>query len=202
MSYRIAGIDVHKKMLAVVVANVEVQGEYQFERIRYGSNPEQLRLLVAWLTSVAVPRSRLAQHHSGNRRHHCQHADPHYPWPHRVKLQLTGCGRRPQAVASRARRCWDRSYGQTESSRLSRFYNGEPHPVVVDSGVAGCGGGCGGCCCGGPVGTCERRVAIGTLLTCWGSCGWPMSGWPGVGAGALSLEHGMEPRQRELRNWG
>jgi len=27
MSYRIAGIDVHKKMLAVVVADVEVQGE-------------------------------------------------------------------------------------------------------------------------------------------------------------------------------
>jgi hypothetical protein len=26
-------------MLAVVVADVEVQGEYQFERIRYGSNP-------------------------------------------------------------------------------------------------------------------------------------------------------------------
>ena len=37
MSYRIAGIDVHKKMLAVVVADVEVQGEYQFERIRYGA---------------------------------------------------------------------------------------------------------------------------------------------------------------------
>src|SRR5438132_13961160 len=49
MSYRIAGIDVHKKMLAVVVADVEVQGGYQFERIRYGSNPEQLRLLAAWL---------------------------------------------------------------------------------------------------------------------------------------------------------
>ncbi|MGA8620816.1 MAG: IS110 family transposase [Candidatus Sulfotelmatobacter sp.] len=49
MSYRIAGIEVHKKMLAGVVADVEVQGEYQFERIRYGSNPEQLRLLVAWL---------------------------------------------------------------------------------------------------------------------------------------------------------
>ena len=32
MSYRIAGIDVHKKMLAVVVADVEVEGEYQFER--------------------------------------------------------------------------------------------------------------------------------------------------------------------------
>ena len=54
MSYRIAGIDVHKKMLAVVVADVEVQGEYQFERIRYGSNPEQLRLLVAWLIEHQV----------------------------------------------------------------------------------------------------------------------------------------------------
>ncbi len=54
MSYRIAGIDVHKKMLAVVVADVEVHGEYQFERIRYGSNPEQLRLLVAWLIEHEV----------------------------------------------------------------------------------------------------------------------------------------------------
>ena len=54
MPYRIAGIDVHKKMLAVVVADVEVQGEYQFERIRYGSNPENLRLLAAWLIEHQV----------------------------------------------------------------------------------------------------------------------------------------------------
>src|ERR1700758_701679 len=54
MSYRIAGIDVHKKMLAVVVADVEVQGEYQFERIRYGSNPQHLRLLAAWLIAQQV----------------------------------------------------------------------------------------------------------------------------------------------------
>jgi hypothetical protein len=32
MPYRIAGIDVHKKMLAVVVAEVEGEREYQFER--------------------------------------------------------------------------------------------------------------------------------------------------------------------------
>ncbi len=32
MSYRIAGIDVHKKILAVVVCDVEVDGEYQFAR--------------------------------------------------------------------------------------------------------------------------------------------------------------------------
>jgi hypothetical protein len=49
MSYRIAGIDVHKKMLAVVVSDVEVDGEYHFERRMFGSNPEQLRSLAAWL---------------------------------------------------------------------------------------------------------------------------------------------------------
>ena len=49
MSYRIAGIDVHKKMLAVVVSDVEVDSEYQFERRKFSSNPEQLRLLAAWL---------------------------------------------------------------------------------------------------------------------------------------------------------
>jgi hypothetical protein len=49
MSYRIAGIDVHKKMLAVVVSDVEVDSEFQFERRWFGSNPEQLRSLAAWL---------------------------------------------------------------------------------------------------------------------------------------------------------
>jgi transposase len=49
MSYRIAGIDVHKKILAVVVSDVEVDGEFQFERRLFGSNPEQLRSLTAWL---------------------------------------------------------------------------------------------------------------------------------------------------------
>jgi hypothetical protein len=42
-------IDVHKKMLAVVVSDVEVDGEYRFERRKFGSNPEQLRSLAAWL---------------------------------------------------------------------------------------------------------------------------------------------------------
>src|SRR6478736_6355932 len=49
MSYRIAGIDVHKKMLAVVVSDVEIESEYQFERRMFGSSPEQLRSLAAWL---------------------------------------------------------------------------------------------------------------------------------------------------------
>ena len=39
MSYRIAGIDVHKKMLAVVVCDVEVEGEYTFERRASGAVP-------------------------------------------------------------------------------------------------------------------------------------------------------------------
>lgn len=54
MAYRIAGIDVHKKMLAVVISDVEVDGEFEFERRRYGSNPEQLRLLVEWLIDQQV----------------------------------------------------------------------------------------------------------------------------------------------------
>ncbi len=39
MPYRIAGIDVHKRMLAVSVSDVEIEGEYQFERRQLGSNP-------------------------------------------------------------------------------------------------------------------------------------------------------------------
>ena len=54
MAYRIAGIDVHKKKLAVAVADVEVEEEYQFERRWYGSNPEQLRLLSGWLVEQQV----------------------------------------------------------------------------------------------------------------------------------------------------
>jgi transposase len=54
MAYRIAGIDVHKKKLAVVVADVEVEEEYQFERRWYGSNPAQLQLLYEWLMEQQV----------------------------------------------------------------------------------------------------------------------------------------------------
>jgi transposase len=49
-----AGIDVHKKMLAVVVADVHVEGEYQFERRHFGSTPEQLQLLAEWLLEQMV----------------------------------------------------------------------------------------------------------------------------------------------------
>ena len=36
-SYRVAGIDVHKSMLAVVVSDVAGEGEFQFERRRFGA---------------------------------------------------------------------------------------------------------------------------------------------------------------------
>src|SRR5262249_42481468 len=40
--YRIAGIDVHKRMLAVVIADVAVEGEYQFERRKVGTSPSEI----------------------------------------------------------------------------------------------------------------------------------------------------------------
>ena len=54
MSYRIAGIDVHKRMLAVVVADVAVEGEYQFDRRLVGTSPDQLRGLADWLVDHEV----------------------------------------------------------------------------------------------------------------------------------------------------
>jgi transposase len=41
-------------MLAVVVSDVEIESEYQFERRIFGSNPEQLRSLAAWLLEQEV----------------------------------------------------------------------------------------------------------------------------------------------------
>ena len=54
MAYRIAGIDVHKKMLAVVVADVSVEGEFQFARRVVGTSPRELRELAAWFVAEAV----------------------------------------------------------------------------------------------------------------------------------------------------
>jgi hypothetical protein len=38
MSYRIAAIDVHKRMLAVVVTDVASGGDFQFERRKFGAS--------------------------------------------------------------------------------------------------------------------------------------------------------------------
>ena len=54
MAYRIAAVDVHKRMLAVVVADVSGQGEYQFERRQCGATPDQLHELAQWLVEQEV----------------------------------------------------------------------------------------------------------------------------------------------------
>ncbi len=54
MPYRIAGIDVHKKMLAVVVTDVEIDGQYHFERQKVGTSPADLRMLAGWLVEREV----------------------------------------------------------------------------------------------------------------------------------------------------
>jgi hypothetical protein len=54
MPYRIAGIDVHKKMLAVVVADVEVDGDFHFVHQKVGTTPTDLRRLAGWLVEQDV----------------------------------------------------------------------------------------------------------------------------------------------------
>jgi transposase len=54
MPYRIAGVDVHKKMLAVAVADVAGEGEWRFERRQFGTSPSQLRELAEWCAARAV----------------------------------------------------------------------------------------------------------------------------------------------------
>ena len=54
MSYRVAAIDVHKRMLAVVVTDIAGDGEYQFERRKFGATPDQLHLLAQWLVQQEV----------------------------------------------------------------------------------------------------------------------------------------------------
>jgi transposase len=54
MPYRIASIDVHKKGLAVVNSDVELHGEYEFERRWFGSQPAELQRLADWLIEHQV----------------------------------------------------------------------------------------------------------------------------------------------------
>ena len=54
MAYRVAAVDVHKKMLAVVVADVGAEGPYQFERRKFGATPGELRILAEWLVGQEV----------------------------------------------------------------------------------------------------------------------------------------------------
>ncbi len=53
-SYKVAGIDVHKKMLAVVVTDAAEIGEYRFERRKFGAGPAELTVLADWLAEQEV----------------------------------------------------------------------------------------------------------------------------------------------------
>ena len=53
MPYNIAGIDVHKKMLAVVIADRDAP-KWSFEEWRFGTTTTELRSLAAWLQQHGV----------------------------------------------------------------------------------------------------------------------------------------------------
>src|ERR1700682_3511497 len=57
MSYQVAGIDVHKKMLAVVVTDAAQEGAFTFERRKFGAMDGELRVLTAWLAEQGGERS-------------------------------------------------------------------------------------------------------------------------------------------------
>jgi transposase len=53
-SYRVAGIDVHKKMLAVVITDAAEVGEFRFVRRKFGTGDAELRALAEWLAESGV----------------------------------------------------------------------------------------------------------------------------------------------------
>ncbi len=67
MTYRIAGIDVHKRMLAVVIADVAAEGEYQFERRKVGTSPSEL---CGWFGGTVNPQRRGFLNHFHHRHGH------------------------------------------------------------------------------------------------------------------------------------
>src|ERR1700677_4343170 len=52
--YRIAGIDVHKKMLAVVIGDAAAPGELRYENRGFGAEAEDLEKLRDWLRERQV----------------------------------------------------------------------------------------------------------------------------------------------------
>jgi len=54
MGYRVAGIDVHKSMLAVVVAEIGEDGKLTCERRKFGTVDSQLKALSAWLAEYGA----------------------------------------------------------------------------------------------------------------------------------------------------
>src|ERR1700722_18608391 len=53
-TYKVAGIDVHKRMLAVVITDAAAEGEFRFERRRFGTLASDLQQLAGWLAAEAV----------------------------------------------------------------------------------------------------------------------------------------------------
>jgi transposase len=53
-TYKVAGIDVHKKILAVVICDVAGEGGLQFERRKFGTLDSDLRTLAQWLAEQDV----------------------------------------------------------------------------------------------------------------------------------------------------
>ncbi len=53
-SYRVAGIDVHKSMLAVVVTDVAEEGVWRFDRHKFGTLDSELKGLSQWLAEMEV----------------------------------------------------------------------------------------------------------------------------------------------------
>jgi transposase len=54
VTYNIAGIDVHKKMLAVVITDAGRVGEFHFQRRKFGAGDAELRALAQWLAESGV----------------------------------------------------------------------------------------------------------------------------------------------------
>ena len=54
MPYNIAGIDVHKKVLVVVVAEVTEPGEWSYERGKFGATAYELQRLADWFQQRGV----------------------------------------------------------------------------------------------------------------------------------------------------
>jgi transposase len=53
-TYQIAAIDVHKSVLAVVISDVAQEGEFQFQRRKFGTGASELLQLSAWLAEQGV----------------------------------------------------------------------------------------------------------------------------------------------------
>jgi transposase len=53
-SYKVAGIDVHKRMLAVVITDVAADGEASFQRQKFATMDSDLQRLGEWLTEQQV----------------------------------------------------------------------------------------------------------------------------------------------------